>query len=319
MDQLLLSMMPQAWREKMRKLPIDVIDQLEEIRVRKQQPIEFIYNNMSRFLTKEATLTAHPGKGWIPTIGDMEKMINLISQHSIYALEEELRRGYVTITGGHRIGITGKVVLEKGEIKTMRDISGLNIRIAKEMKGVSLPVLPYLIDKGQLLNTLIISPPQCGKTTLLRDLARVISYGNLHLSGKKVSIVDERSEIAACVRGVPQRDVGPRADILDACPKAEGIMMLIRSMSPDVIIADEIGRPEDVAAIQEALNAGVCIMTSVHGASLADINRRPTLSRMIGQGMFQRYIILGRSKGVGTVEGIFNDQCLRLQEEASVS
>ena len=145
----------------------------------------------------------------------------------------------------------GKVVLDKGEIKTMRDISGFNIRIAREKKGVALPVLPYLLDKGRYLNTLIISPPQCGKTTLLRDLARVISYGNVHLSGKKVSIVDERSEIAACVSGVPQRDVGPRTDVLDTCPKAEGIMMLIRSMSPDVIIADEIGRPEDVAAVGE--------------------------------------------------------------------
>src|SRR5699024_2361318 len=198
--------------------------------------------------------------------------------------------------------------------KTMRDLSSLNIRIAKEKKGVALPILPYLVEGGRLLNTLVISPPQHGKTTLLRDLARVISYGNVHLSGKKVGIVDERSEIAACVHGMPQRDVGPRTDILDACPKAEGIMMMIRSMSPDVIIADEIGRPEDTVAIQEALNAGVCMMTSVHGSSLSDITRRPTFSRMIGQGMFQRYILLGRSKGVGTVESIFDQQCHRMEK-----
>lgn len=318
MDQLLLSTMPQSWREKIRKLPRELIAQLEEMRIRKHQPIEMIYNGTSRFMTEQSTLTAYAGKGWIPSLSDIDKMINLVSQHSIYALEEELKRGYVTITGGHRIGITGKVVLDKGQIKTMRDISSLNIRVAKEKKGVALPLLPYLIENGQLLNTLIISPPQCGKTTMLRDFARVISYGNLHLSGKKVGIVDERSEIAACVHGKAQRDVGPRTDILDACPKAEGIMMLIRSMSPDVIIADEIGRPEDAVAIQEALNAGVTIMTSAHGADLTDISRRPTLSRVIGQGLFQRYVVLGRSKGVGTVEGIFDERCLRI-EKAEVS
>lgn len=318
MDQLLLSTMPQTWRERIRALPREILVQLEEIRVRKHQPIELIYHGTSRFMTAEGTLTAHAGKGWIPPIGDFDKMINLISRHSIYALEEELRRGYVTIAGGHRIGIAGKVVLDKGQIKTMRDISSLNIRVAKEKKGVALPLLPYLIEKGQLLNTLIISPPQCGKTTLLRDLARAISYGNLHLSGKKVGIVDERSEIAACVHGRAQRDVGPRADVLDACPKAEGIMMMVRSMSPDVIIADEIGRPEDATAIQEALNAGVAIMTSAHGANLSDIARRPTLSRMIGQGMFQRYVVLGRSNGVGTIEAIFDDHCRRI-EKAEVS
>ncbi len=314
MDQLLLSTMPQQLRELFRKLPGEVHSQLEEIRIRKDQPIELIYGCLSRFLSKDGSLSVHPGKGWKLCAIEMDKMVNLISQHSIYALEEELRRGYVTITGGHRIGLVGKVILEKGEIKTMRDISGFNIRIAREKKGVALPILPYLLEHGKILNTLIISPPQCGKTTLLRDLTRIISYGNIHLSGKKVSVVDERSEIAGCVGGIPQRDVGPRTDILDACPKAEGIMMLIRSMSPDVIIADEIGRLDDVYAVQEALNAGVSLITSVHGANLTDISRRPTISRMIGQGMFQRYVLLGRSRGVGTLEGIFNDQCQRLNE-----
>lgn len=314
MDQHLLSTMPQQLRELFRRLPGEVHSRLEEIRIRKNQPIELIYGGLSRFLDLDGSLSAHPGKGWKVSLVEMDKMINLISQHSIYALEEELRRGYVTITGGHRIGLTGKVILEKGEIKTMRDISGFNIRIAREKKGVALPVLPYLLERGELLNTLIISPPQCGKTTMLRDLTRIISYGNTHFSGKKVSVVDERSEIAGCVSGIPQRDVGPRTDILDACPKAEGIMMLIRSMSPDVIITDEIGRPEDVAAVQEALNAGVTLVTSAHGANLADISRRPTISRMIGQGMFQRYVLLGRSRGVGTLEGIYNDQCQRLNE-----
>ncbi|RXT13775.1 stage III sporulation protein AA [Ammoniphilus sp. CFH 90114] len=308
MDPYLLSMMPQQLRELCRKLPEDILLSLEEIRIRKEQPVELIYGQVSRFLCREGTMTSYPAKGWKIPLLELEKMINLISQHSIYALEEELRRGYVTVTGGHRIGIVGKALIEKGEVKTIRDISGLNIRIAREKKGVALPLIPYLLEQQMVLNSLIISPPQCGKTTLLRDLARVLSYGNSYVSGKKVSIVDERSELAGCVGGVPQKDVGPRTDILDACPKAEGIMMLIRSMSPDIIIADEIGRPEDSLAIQEALNAGVAVITSVHGSSLTDINRRPTISRLIGQGVFQRYIFLGRSRGVGTIEKIYNEK-----------
>jgi stage III sporulation protein AA len=315
MDLHLLSMIPQQFRDVLRGLPNQVLTQLEEIRFRKEQPVELIYGNVSRFLCSSGELSAHHKKGWKISAHEMEKITNLISQHSIYALEEELKRGYVTITGGHRIGIVGKVMVEKGEVKAIRDISGFNIRIAREKKGIALPLVPFLLESGRILNTLILSPPQCGKTTLLRDLARAISYGNVHLSGKKVSIVDERSEIAGSVNGIPQKDVGPRTDILDACPKAEGIMMLIRSMSPDVIIADEIGRPEDAIAIQEALNAGVSIITSAHAASLQDLNRRPTLSRMIGQGMFERYIVLGRSKGVGTVEGIFSSQFESLAKE----
>jgi stage III sporulation protein AA len=307
MDLHVSAILPQSVRELFRELPNDIISCLEEIRFRREQPIELIYDQTSRFMNKDGALSSHPGKGYRISSYDMDKMTNLISQHSIYALEEELRRGYVTITGGHRIGISGKVILENGGVKAIRDISSLNIRIAKEKKGISLPLIPFILEKQRIVNTLVISPPQCGKTTLLRDFARSISYGNAYISGKKVSIVDERSEIAGCVRGIPQRDVGPRTDVLDACPKAEGMMMLIRSMSPEVIIADEIGRPEDSTAVQEALNAGVSIITSVHGASLSDVNRRSIISRMIGQGMFKRYILLGRSQGVGTVEGIYGE------------
>ncbi|HJV44439.1 MAG TPA: stage III sporulation protein AA [Bacillota bacterium] len=314
MDAHLLSAMPLGIRELLRNISSDVLASLEEIRIRREQPVELIFGQSSRFVTKEGQLSNHPGKGWRVGALEMDKLINMISQHSIYALEEELKRGYVTITGGHRIGITGKAVVEKGEVRTIRDISGFNIRIAKEKKGIASSLIPQLMNGNYLLNTLIISPPQCGKTTLLRDLARLISFGNPHLSGKKVAIVDERSEIAGCVAGVAQRDVGPRTDVLDSCPKAEGIMMLIRAMSPEVIIADEIGRPEDVTAVQEALNAGVTLITSVHGASIADINRRPTISRMIGQGMFERYVILGRTHGVGTIEGVYNEKFQLISE-----
>ncbi|MBP1934173.1 stage III sporulation protein AA [Ammoniphilus resinae] len=318
MDTQLIAILPGPIRHLLQGVAPNIQNQLEEIRIRREQPIELILGQGSRFVCSNGELTSHPAKGWKVNSLEMDKMTNLISQHSLYALEEELKRGYVTITGGHRIGISGKAILEKGEVRAIRDISSFNIRIAREMKGVALPIIPYLLGQKKFLNTLIISPPQCGKTTLLRDLARTVSYGNVHMAGKKVAIVDERSEIAGSVGGIPQRDVGPRTDVLDACPKAEGIMMLIRSMSPEVIVCDEIGRPEDVVAIQEALNAGVSLITSVHGSNLADINRRPTIRQMIGQGMFHRYILLGRSKGVGTVEGIYGENFQSLEKVESL-
>ncbi|MGE5577000.1 MAG: stage III sporulation protein AA, partial [Syntrophothermus sp.] len=157
-----------------------------------------------------------------------------------------------------------------------------------------------------ILSTLIISPPQCGKTTLLRDLARQISDGApaIGLIGRKVGIVDERSEIAGCYHGVPQNDVGLRTDVLDTCPKAEGIMLLLRSMSPEVVVTDEIGGEEDVEAVEEACHAGVAVIATAHGHDLAELLRRPGTGRLIREGHFQRAVVLSRREGPGTLEVI---------------
>ncbi len=256
-------------------------------------------------------MTDRENEAYLVTHDDMLKMLNLISNHSIYRLEEELKRGYITINGGHRIGISGKVLLEQGEVKSIKDISSYNIRIAKQKIGAADKVLSFLLSdrEERVHNTLIISPPQCGKTTLLRDIARQLSAGlpKHHFSSKKVGIVDERSEIAGCVFGVPQNEVGPRTDVLDACPKAEGMMMMIRSMSPEVLIVDEVGRQEDTFAIVEARNAGVSVIVTAHGSNMADISKRPSISSLIQQGIFTRYVILSRTRGVGTIEKILDE------------
>ncbi|GAB7386819.1 stage III sporulation protein AA [Bacillaceae bacterium] len=308
MVQEVLAVLPGTIREIVKKLPPAVLQSLEEIRIRQGRPVEVVAAQKSYFLTPRGEMTTKEEKAVLAQADDCRKLLNLISNHSVYAMEEEMRRGYVTITGGHRVGIAGKVVTERGCVKHIRDVTSFNLRVAREKKGVSKSLLPFLLEKGNVLNTLIISPPQCGKTTLLRDLARVISSGTPLLGGKKVGIVDERSEIAGCVAGVPQKDVGPRTDVLDACPKAEGIMMLIRSMSPEVIVVDEIGRPEDGAALQEALHAGVSVVTSAHGADISDAARRPTLSRIIQEGVFSRYVVLSRRSGPGTIEGVYDDK-----------
>lgn len=290
-------LLPDPVRNRLAKLSSSEIQRIEEIRLRIGRPVEVVIDNQSFFLDEGQRFSKEEG-----TI-----LMNRLSMHSLYTLEEEMRRGYITIKGGHRVGIAGKVVLDGGNVKHIRDITSFNIRIARQIFGAANNVLPILIDKGQVKSTLIISPPQCGKTTLIRDIARQLSYGTKGFPGKKVSIVDERSEIAGCVNGIPQKDVGPRTDVMDGCPKAEGMMMMIRSMSPDVLIADEIGRPEDSYALEEAIHAGIAVITTVHGKNLKDVMRRPVLSRLAQSGVFQRYLVLGRQPRVGTITSMYDE------------
>lgn len=308
MDPEILRILPVKVSAIMKKMSQDFLHSIEEIRIRTERPVEIISSKVEGFLTQRATLSLDPKDGVIITKEESLHILNLISNHSLYALEEELKRGYVTIAGGHRIGMTGKVVLENGEIAHLKDITGFNIRIAKEMKGTAEALIPYLWNGNKVMNSLIISPPRCGKTTILRDLVRLFSYGSASrkIPGHKIGLVDERSELAGCVNGIPQKDVGPRTDVLDRCPKAEGMMMLIRSMSPQIIVADEIGRNEDAIALQEAIHAGVSIITTAHGATIEEILHRPSMSAMLRMGIFDRYFVLSKRKGVGTLEGIFD-------------
>ncbi|MGD9678010.1 MAG: stage III sporulation protein AA [Vulcanibacillus sp.] len=304
--------LPISIRSILLKIDPSIQEKIEEIRIRDNRPLEIVYENKHAFVSINGELSYNIKQAYHPIKEDISKLLNLISNHSIYRLEEELRRGYITVKGGHRIGIAGKVILEKGEVKTITDISSFNIRIARQIIGVADSVIPYIFElngKG-IHNTLIISPPQCGKTTLIRDIARQISTGTLNNghSGYKVGIVDERSEIAGCVNGVPQNNIGNRTDVLDGCPKAEGMMMMIRSMSPDVLIVDEIGRQEDSYAIMEARNAGVKVIATAHGSSIAEIIKRPTISSLIQQEVFTRYFILNRRNESRFIEKILDEK-----------
>jgi stage III sporulation protein AA len=280
---------------------------LEEIRVRQGRPLEIITSEQSWFVSKSCQLSMKPKDSMFPNKEDCQKMLNLISNHSLYTMEEELRQGYVTVEGGHRIGLVGKVVVEKGKVKHIREVTGFNIRVARQVMGVGEGLISYLISGEDVENLLLVSPPQCGKTTLIRDLARLASTGGRLFRSRKVGIVDERSEIAGCVDGVPQHDVGPRTDVLDACPKAEGMMIMIRSMSPEILVVDEIGRQEDSLAVHEAVYSGVHLFTTAHGSSLEEICHRPILSGLIHEGIFSRIVLLSRRRGPGTIEGIYNE------------
>lgn len=308
-----LSVLPQSIRGFVESLPSPLLTSLEEIRIRQDRPLEVITADIHSFLHRTTKqLTQIRSEAFCPTRIDCQKMINRISQHSLYALEEELRRGFITIEGGHRIGLSGRVVVESGKVKYIRDITSFNVRLARAVTGVGEKVLPFLLHDQTVENVLIVSPPQCGKTTLIRDLARLASTGTSDTPAYKVGIVDERSEIAGCIAGVPQHDVGPRTDVLDACPKAEGMMMMIRAMSPEILVVDEIGRVEDSQAVHEAVFAGVHLFTTAHGCSLADISQRPILARLIEEKVFSRILVLSRRSGPGTVEAIYNKKLQRI-------
>lgn len=206
------------------------------------------------------------------------------------------------------MGVMGKAILENNHVKNLQYISSVNIRMSHEVLGCADRLLPFITKNRQVCHTLVISPPRCGKTTLIRDLIRQISDGNTYVKGCTVGVVDERSEIGGCYLGVAQNELGMRTDVLDCCPKAEGMIMLIRSMAPQVIAVDEIGSTEDIHAIEYAMQCGCKMIASVHGLTMDEAHEKPVLGRLIKERRFERYILLGNEKRPGEVKAIYDER-----------
>lgn len=265
----------------------------EEIRLRVGRPVMVLGKGREYFWSKsKIRLQGERADSYIWREGDMKEILSRMSRYSMYALEEELRNGFLTIQGGHRVGIAGRTACEQGKILSFRNISCLNIRVARQKKGCAVKLLPWLIEGDSIYNTLILSPPGVGKTTMLRDCIRLLSEGIGEISGKKVGVVDERSEIAASFYGVPQNDLGDRADVLDACPKALGMRLLLRSMSPQILAVDELGSREDFLAVEEALHCGCRILGSMHACDAGELQEKMYLSVWLEKGFFGRYVFL---------------------------
>lgn len=283
------------------KAKLDFSDLLE-IRLRACQPMILNLTGGETFLTKDGRFTRNQDLAYIVGIQELHETMEYISNYSLYAFEEEVKQGYITISGGHRVGVCGRTVLSGGSVRSMKYISFLNIRIAHEVKGCADQLLPKLFGlDGQVCHTLLIAPPGAGKTTMLRDLVRQLSN-----RGQTVGVVDERAEIAACYQGIPQNDVGIRTDILDCCPKAEGLLFLLRSMAPQIIAVDEIGKEEDLYALRYALNCGCKLLATVHGTDFEEVKKKPVLCDMIGSGMFERYVVLAKKGGLCFVKAVYN-------------
>jgi len=290
---------------------------IEEIRIRVNQPLLLYDGKNEYFLKKDAAGMTRDRKGaYVACSGDISEMLVFISRYSLYAFEEELRNGYITLAGGHRAGLCGQAVCQDGRVQTIRNISYLNIRLGHEKTGCGSGLVKWLYKEDAyqsgVYNTLLVSPPGKGKTTLLRDLVRLLSDGCRGHAGLRVSVVDERSEIAACYQGVPQNDVGMRTDVLDACPKSVGMYLMLRTMSPQVLAVDELGLGEDIQAVEYAIHCGCSILGSVHAADLEELAKKPGLSCFVERGYFERYLLIRQQPGGERIYEIYDARLERL-------
>lgn len=282
------------------------IESLQEIRLRVGQPMILFYK----------------GREWVQSLIVRENMIretlDYVSNYSLYAYENEMRQGFITVEGGHRVGMAGQVILENGCVKNLKQISSLNIRISHEVLNCASVLFPYITHQNRLYHTMLISPPRCGKTTLLRDLIRQISNGNQWILGCSVGVVDERSELAGCYHGVPQNHMGMRTDVLDGCPKDVGMLMLIRSMAPEVVAVDELGTSGDIQAVKFAMHCGAKMLVTVHGESFAEIQKKPLFEQMVKEQYFERFVVLKNGRHIGEIAGIYDAQGRILYKEDAI-
>lgn len=260
--------------------------ELREIRIRADRPTVFVTGARTALLS------------WRPGQMQLEALVEALSEHSLYARTSETSQGYLTLRGGHRLGLCGKVAASD-ERSVLSDIGSVCLRIAAEWPDAAADLLPWL---GNTPSVLIIGPPGSGKTTMLRDLAKQLATGSSLL---QVSVVDERSELCACVNGVPQLDIGDAVDVLDGLAKSAALPWLVRSMSPQVIVTDELGGADDAAAVLNAVRCGVSVCASVHGVSLQDAAKQPALATLMAQRVFGLYAVLSAEE-CGQIVGLYD-------------
>lgn len=290
-------------KEKLININYEIFEKTQEIRIRSNKCIIFKTFDKDLFLYENGTLSEKidESKLFIPKIEDIQKTLEIMSDYSIYAFEQELKNGFITLNGGFRVGITGTSIVENEKIKAIKNISSLNIRIAKEIKGCSDKILPY-IKEEKFFSSIIISPPNCGKTTLLRDIIRQISQ-----NGENVAVIDERSEIGGVYMGNSQMDLGIRTDIFDRCPKNEGMENVLRSMSPDFIAIDEIGTEKDILALEKIFNSGVKVICTVHAENIEELKNKYKFEKLLKNKFFKRYIVLDKANFKFNISNIYNE------------
>ena len=262
---------------------------LREIRVRAERKTKLLTAAGERECASE------------PSQQQVAQMAEALCEHALYARAEEQRSGYVTLRGGHRMGLCGRVIAQGQSVRALRDVSSFCVRIAGQWRGAADMLLPHLgAERGQVNSMLIIGLPGMGKTTMLRDAARHISE-----AGKRVGVVDERGELAAMCGGVPQLDVGPNTDVLDGCCKEVGLRWMLRAMAPDVLATDELGDAMDAQAVLEAIRGGVSVLATLHGRGLEAVTGRGALYHLAQSRAIERYAVLDERE-VGVVRALYD-------------
>ena len=293
-------LLPPRLRRSALELPDTYKAQAEELRLRVGLPLTV--------RTSEGERSAAPAdRDALVTAEDLERVIAGVTEYSRYASAEALRQGFLSVRGGFRLGVCGTAVLRDGAVSSLKDFSGLALRIVCERIGVGADIAPRLFDgSGQVQSALILSPPGAGKTTLLRDLIRCLSLGSAAHRALRVAVIDERGEIAVSCGGRPQTELGNHTDVLDGCPKALGIPMVLRAMTPQVIAVDEIATAADIEAVCAAANCGAALLATIHASGVDELRRKPLWRALLAAEVFSRAVVIGCDGGrrAYTVEDI---------------
>ncbi|MGN0498095.1 MAG: ATPase, T2SS/T4P/T4SS family [Acutalibacteraceae bacterium] len=277
----------------------------QEIRLRVNKPVVIYTANEMYYITCDGKTVKEmmPGKMIVATQRDIADCFQNLCNYSVYSRQNEIRKGFITMQGGHRAGICGTAVYRGGEIYNIRDISGINLRIAREIFGCADKLLEQI--KSLSGGMLLCGPPSCGKTTLLRDIARQLST----VYSKKTVVIDERGELGAMFAGVSQNDLG-NSDVLDGYSKSDGVMQAVRCLSPDYIICDEIGTSNESFLLEQSLNAGVNVIATLHAGSAAELLRKPQGAALIKSGAFEKIVFLKSRKNPGEIKEVFDKEAL---------
>ncbi len=289
-----LCYLPPKLSDSLKKMPTCTAERVNEIRLRANRPLSVCLSGENHFVTQNGSLTLSPSLAVSCTFEDIQESFRAVCDYSVHSHQKEISQGYITIEGGNRVGICGTAVGSSEKIETLNYISGLNFRIAGEVFGCGEEICQRLLS-GHLAGILLVGIPLSGKTTVLRDICRICGQSY------RVSIIDERSEIAACYKGVPQNDIGFFSDVLDGYDKKNGIETAVRVMSPEIVICDEIGGKSDCEAILSTVNSGVKFTASVHGCSIDEVLQREHLKKLVSYGIFDYAVLLGSGAEIGKV------------------
>ena len=279
-----------------------------EIRIRSGKPLVLITKNGTCFLNCEGGLQKQITENTVYcSVKTVQDTFNRLCCYSVHSHLSGIVKGYVTMEGGHRAGITGTAVCDrKGGITSLKDISGINIRISREVKGCADEIVKALY-KDKIESVIIAGPPASGKTTVLRDVIRQLSSGNTFY---KVVLIDERQELASVNSGIPQNDVGINTDILDGYPKSEALMIALKTLSPDIIALDEVGEEIEIERIRQAVNSGVKFIATIHASDYSELLHRPQIKSLIETYSFSKVVMLKKDP-VGKIAEIYDTKELR--------